>query len=537
MTIINEPPSIRAECNFAIHRLIPLLEAFSKEIEGVKTAQDIEHIHRMRVASRRLRAALPLFGSCIPEKKYRQWLLELQKITRALGDARDTDVQIEFITKLIKKGEPGIPDKNPDNTSLVRVKVDLETSLLVQLQKKRVNLQAAVVSSLEKLETSGIIDEMRTFFHSQTQGVKRTGKKSPPYGIPPVAAVRISRRLNTLLSFERQVYNPDAVTEHHQMRIAAKKLRYTIEAYTPLYRLGLKKYLVRVKKIQEILGNLHDCDVWIDTVMVMLLKERSTFRIRNSSKNKQMSRVSGLKQFLSDREKERKRIYSGFVRYWDSLRRSGIWDDLRRTLREGIKRKFRFFTSPSQEAARSSVSALANQFPEGIVHSQKVSALSLMMFDDLVLLHGMESHERLLLEYTCSLHDIGWKFGHKGHSKRSTDMILSDENLLLNLDDRAIVALVSRAHRGDVKFESNGIFSLLSSKQRDTVLMLASLIRIADGLDFSHKGLIDSLHCTIHTDEIVIDVFPALGADAEIERAELKGDLFCRVFNRTLVIR
>ena len=50
-----------------------------------------------------------------------------------------------------------------------------------------------------------------------------------------------------------------------------------MEVYGPLYRLGLKKYLDRVKKVQEILGDLHDCDVWIDTVMVILLKERSAY--------------------------------------------------------------------------------------------------------------------------------------------------------------------------------------------------------------------------------------------------------------------
>ena len=96
-----------------MQRLVPLLDAFSQEIEGVKSRQDIEYIHRMRVASRRLRAALPLFASCIPEKKYRSWMLEIQKITRALGDARDTDVQIAFITKLIKKRQRAVEQKNP----------------------------------------------------------------------------------------------------------------------------------------------------------------------------------------------------------------------------------------------------------------------------------------------------------------------------------------------------------------------------------------------------------------------------------------
>ena len=103
MVVINEPKPLKAECIFGVQRLLPLLDAFSKEIDGVKTAQDIEHIHRMRVASRRLRAALPLFASCFPEKKYQQWMEEIRKVTRALGEARDTDVQIAFLTKLIKK--------------------------------------------------------------------------------------------------------------------------------------------------------------------------------------------------------------------------------------------------------------------------------------------------------------------------------------------------------------------------------------------------------------------------------------------------
>ena len=140
----------------------------------------------------------------------------------------------------------------------------------------------------------------------QTSGINKIRKKSTPFGIPPVAALRISRRLKALLSYERWVHNIDAVAEHHAMRIAAKRLRYTIEIYAPLYRLGLKKYLSRVKKIQEILGDMHDCDVWIDTVMVMLLKERSTYHVKDSSINRQVNRVSWLPAFsirTGEREK------------------------------------------------------------------------------------------------------------------------------------------------------------------------------------------------------------------------------------------
>jgi len=537
MTLTNEPESIRAECIFGIQRLLPLLDAFSKEIEGVKTAQDSEYIHRMRVASRRLRAALPLFISCIPEKKYRPWIQEIQRITRALGDARDTDVQIVFITKIIKKRAARMQENDPVVSLSIGFEGDVETILLSQLQKKRTKLQTAVISALEKLETSGIIDDMRIFLNGQTVRAKGNRKKSSLYGIPPVAADLISRRLNALLSYEKWVHNPDAIAEHHAMRIAAKKLRYTMEVYAPLYRLGLKKFLFRIKKIQEILGNLHDTDVWINTVMVMLLEERSASHISGLSENVQVSRVTGYRHFLSEREKERKRFYRQFVRYWESLMRTRIWDELRRTLTDKRNRKFRFPAVSSENEIRSTVSTLADQFPEGFNHSRTVSFLALRIFDDLALMHGMHEHERFLLECACLLHDIGWKFGKKGHAKRSMDIILSDENLLFDVIDRGIIGMISKAHRGEANFESQGFFSLLSSKERDNVMMLASLIRIADGLDYSHLGFVQSVHCITNPDEVVIEISTHQDASAERDQSYKKGDLFIRVFNRKLVIR
>src|SRR5271169_3437998 len=110
-------PAGAGACRFGTLRLRPLLDAFVKEIEGVRSSEDIEYIHRMRVASRRLRAALPLFEPCFPAKEYRLWMSELRKITRSLGDARDTDVQIDFLRSSIKRvrkqqkraGDNGVP--------------------------------------------------------------------------------------------------------------------------------------------------------------------------------------------------------------------------------------------------------------------------------------------------------------------------------------------------------------------------------------------------------------------------------------------
>jgi CHAD domain-containing protein len=72
-------------CRFAAERLRPLIRAFSQEIGGVKEGEDSEYIHRMRVASRRLRAALPLFDTCFPDKKFRRWMQEIKKNHEGAG--------------------------------------------------------------------------------------------------------------------------------------------------------------------------------------------------------------------------------------------------------------------------------------------------------------------------------------------------------------------------------------------------------------------------------------------------------------------
>ena len=87
-----------------------------------------------------------------------------------------------------------------------------------------------------------------------------------------------------------------------------------------------------------------------------------------------------------------------------------------------------------------------------------MTALALRIFDDLAPLHQMQAHERFLLECACSLHDIGWKYGQKGHAKRSEEMIVSDDTLPARYHRPGMIGLVSRAHRGKVRLESDGFF-------------------------------------------------------------------------------
>lgn len=59
---------------------------------------DIEPLHDMRVATRRLRAALEVFAPCFPAKRHRKALKKVKALADALGERRDRDVAIEFLT-------------------------------------------------------------------------------------------------------------------------------------------------------------------------------------------------------------------------------------------------------------------------------------------------------------------------------------------------------------------------------------------------------------------------------------------------------
>jgi len=526
-----ENPTVDAKYLFAVNQIPQKLDAFLKEAEGVITNQDIEYLHRMRVASRRLRAALPLLAEKFPKKTYQRWTREIRKITRILGEARDLDVQLEFLKKYRKRLGS---DKRTSRSTIQSDEILLDGAvsyLLSDVRKKRICLQKSVVSSLGNLEKQQIIKEIQSALTQKKRLPLKRQIKQSMRGIIPIAANYLGERTVHLLSYEKWVEFPDAVAEHHAMRIAAKQLRYTMELYSPLYRLGLGKQIRRIAKLQKILGDLHDCDVWIDRVARTILDERSRERKPGDMKRPSPAIVTGLRLFQHDMEKKRKSIHRQLVHYWSSLRHSGFFDDLKKSILSLQKTRFSHVAITSEEEARIAVHQLADLFPEEKEHSEQVTRLALMIFDDLEPIHQMDKRSRFLLECGGLLHDIGWQQGKIGKTSRSAIMILSDRYLPFNLYERGTINLIALWHQGPVQLETSGYYQILSPDQQKNVLSLASLLRIADGLDSTHQRLIDSVSCTINPHEIRCTVIASGDVTMEKEKAFAKSDLFRKLFN------
>jgi CHAD domain-containing protein len=307
-------------CLFGLETLHERLPAITAELEGVRRAEDIECVHRMRVASRRARNVLALFGECLPPKHYDDWRKELRRVTRALGVARDLDVQIAWVEDFqVRCSEavwrPGV------------------ARLLLRLRQQRAHQQEQVVKIINRLEEKRSIEDMTSILHDMIVHERVYEIEELPADLADRTYESILLRLEEFLAFEPFVAYPERVNELHQMRIAAKHLRYTLEVFAPLYNGELKSSIKVVKEIQTMLGDLHDCDVWLTFLPQFLQQERSRTLDYFGVEQPLEDLIPGIEALEADRARQREERYQVFASFWKLTRKYNIWNNLRTIIR------------------------------------------------------------------------------------------------------------------------------------------------------------------------------------------------------------
>ena len=393
------PKADAGYCVFGATLLTDLVVAFTAETGGVREGADIEYIHRMRVATRRLRAALPLFRDCYTKVEYRRWFSSIKAITQALGEARDADVQIAFLDQYLHgiSGPASGPSASmirplnqqrpPDNpvkagpppalsvpvlalqsglfglVQLVLRRVSTVITvigqparedapqlpppaeeqpftagqqgiecLLLRLQQRREALQPQVIAALAQLEESGVVKRMQRRVRMISVTGKRDHVDIHTADVYQRAYNAIQLKVVEVFDHEPSVAHPDHITEHHEMRKSAKHLRYTMEAFAPLYPGNLKGELKAVKQLQELLGDMHDCDVWVDSLPHFLVEEKKRTETYFGHTEFFSFIEPGINHLREERQEKRSQVYTDFVAYWDDLRKGMFWDKLRDSL-------------------------------------------------------------------------------------------------------------------------------------------------------------------------------------------------------------
>jgi len=171
-------------------------------------------------------------------------------------------------------------------------------------------------------------------------------------------------------------------------------------------------------------------------------------------------------------------------------------------------------------------------------HASNVASLALKLYDLLVADHGMGLRERLLLEVSAILHDIGTYISPAGHHKHSYYLVDAAEIFGLRKTDKNIVANVVRYHRRTPPRETHVSYMSLAKADRAIVSKLAAILRVADALDTGHQQKIRSFTMERSEDAYGIWV-PQETGDISLERESLrrKGDLFADVFGAPIELK
>jgi exopolyphosphatase/guanosine-5'-triphosphate,3'-diphosphate pyrophosphatase len=123
-------------------------------------------------------------------------------------------------------------------------------------------------------------------------------------------------------------------------------------------------------------------------------------------------------------------------------------------------------------------------FDEG--HAIHAVKLALQIFDQTKSLHNLAGEERALLEIATLLHDIGHFINSSDHNEHSEYIIRSSHFVGLSEEERELVALATRYHRGALPSNRDEDFSHLSKAHKKTVMVLAAIIRLVEELDREH---------------------------------------------------
>jgi CHAD domain-containing protein len=231
--------------------------------------RDADVVHDMRVATRRLRAAIGMFGR---GDRLEEAAAEVKGLGRALGHVRDLDVQLEWLEHTLAE-----PDRPADErTGIAHLAEDRRG----RLDEPTRGLEQAVIRF-----ASDVVPRLEKAFARVTGGGTMGGKRMRG---------RITRRLRVIEEAGQAVLDsPDPHTAH-QLRIKVKKLRYEAELLDYVLHDATAPLLAALQPLQELLGDLHDTDERQALLERFLL---------GAPPEDQPGALSLLKRVLADRER------------------------------------------------------------------------------------------------------------------------------------------------------------------------------------------------------------------------------------------
>lgn len=272
--------------------------------EGTRLGEDIEELHDMRVATRRMRAAFEIFGEAFDPKVLKPHLKGLRATGRALGHVRDLDVFMEkaghYLDTLPEEQKSGLDP------------------LLDAWKAKREISRSEMLAHLDSPQYQAFAQNFNLFLQTAGAGIQPSVEDHPtPKLVREVAPVLIYTRLAAVRAYDAILKNAP-IEQLHALRIEFKKLRYAVEFFREVLGEEAKSVIADLKQLQDHLGDLNDAEV----ATIILREFLDEWEPRQSALPiNERQNPEGIVTYLAARHSERYRLMVSFQETWAQFNR------------------------------------------------------------------------------------------------------------------------------------------------------------------------------------------------------------------------
>lgn len=218
---------------------------------GSRTGEDIESVHQMRVAIRRMRSLFNLIGAHYRRKTVTKYSRGLRDIARALGAIRDLDVLILDLQAF----QASLPPAAQDDLAQV----------IAILDCRRGAYRVSLNKRFDSKPYARFIRQLQRLAKRPGRGARRVKRVDMPHQVRHVLPPLLHERLARVKAYDTALPAADDSTLH-ALRVEYKQLRYALEFFQPILGRSAGPFLDQVKAMQEILGRINDIAVFTEAV-------------------------------------------------------------------------------------------------------------------------------------------------------------------------------------------------------------------------------------------------------------------------------